>query len=972
MKEYRLIFGIQFLQLGNDNYYYSEPFVCDMLKDRPTYMFKNGVEEVIASCNIILSEEEKQLLTLCKEMHPVNIVVPINGGSKKPKPIEVLWHDDELKKRIISINSRLMKQFLELVPSTTSHLYVNVQRKVFLQDIEINASAIQLDAVAILDKTAIGANYHLGLFYNNEAIVPSQSESYLICQTACYIIVDYKLYYVAAIDGKKLIPFLAKEHIYVNQRMLKQYFNSFIKDLVGKVEMQAIGFEYESITTNPSASIKWSENTFANRYELILTFDYKECKFIYGDKANHRVFISIDDKDEISVRKIVRSNVEEQNVINLFERWGLTTSDAKRFYFESIEEDLFYSYNELLKYRDALEQNGIIFPELIINDKVVVKYIPSIELEYVAKDRDWFDVNAIIKVGDNLLSFKMLMQHIRKENRYFLMKDGGLFIIPAEWMSKYKLLASFANLDVEQVRLPKANYPVLEEVAGKAIEASKAEKEKSIQEVIIPTTLHATLRPYQAKGAKWLINHYQEGLGACLADDMGLGKTVQTIAALLHAKEDIKAINTGTQTNSPRQLSLFEDYTTARKSLCSLVVLPSSLIFNWQLELQKFAPSLITTKHIGTKRSKKASDLKHFDIILTTYQTALRDEALLSQIEFTYIVLDESHSIKNKDSAVFKTLHGLKSKARISLSGTPIENSLSDLWAQMEFINPEILGSFSFFKSNFQLPIEKAKDERKIASLKVMLDPFILRRTKNEVVKDLPELDEQIYYTEMTPSQSKYYEEQKSMVRNQLLDANYDLNTQRINVLNALMKLRQIANAPILVDEKIDGGKFEDVTDVIREISRSNNKVLVFSNFVGHLRLYEAYLKSNNIGYAILTGESSQAERVQAVNRFSKEADCTVFLMSIKAGGVGLNLTAANYVIILDPWWNPFVERQAIARSHRIGQENKVNCIRFITKNTIEEKIIQLQAQKLQLASNFIEVGDLPDLDYNNLAYLLD
>jgi SNF2 family DNA or RNA helicase len=345
----------------------------------------------------------------------------------------------------------------------------------------------------------------------------------------------------------------------------------------------------------------------------------------------------------------------------------------------------------------------------------------------------------------------------------------------------------------------------------------------------------------------------------------------------------------------------------------------------------------------------------------------------LEQINFEYIIIDEAHYIKNRESKIFKALNAFHAKNKVSLSGTPIENSLADLWSQMQFINPDILLSYGQFKKMYQDPIEKERDEKAIIELKQLLHPFILRRTKKEVLTDLPDTEEQIYYCDMEDDQRKLVDAEKSKARNTLLNATEDIEHSKIHVFNALMRLRQLSNHPKLVDaqSEVSSCKYTEVTNTIDTLVKGENKVLIFSTFLGQLEIYKTYLESNNIGYSILTGAHNAKQRAKAVDDFQNEESCKVMLISITAGNTGLNLTAANYVILLDPWWNPFIEEQAKGRAHRIGQLRQVTFIKFITKDTIEEKILSLQERKLKLSMDFMDERGMPEFDKETLGYLL-
>ena len=583
----------------------------------------------------------------------------------------------------------------------------------------------------------------------------------------------------------------------------------------------------------------------------------------------------------------------------------------------------------------------------------------------VDKGTDWFDLNLVIVVGEEEISFKSLLFHIKNNQRLYPLKSGEVFIIPYAWFEKYEQLSHQADLSGAIPRLAKSRFSILE-----SLNISIAEEAFEKIDFAVPKGIQAMLRPYQKQGAEWLVNHYNNRLGACLADDMGLGKTLQTLTTLYFIKENL----IDEQVTGQVQLSLFDAPPATRKSLRALIVVPSSLVFNWMYEIKKFAPGLMATLHVGHARNKNIRALQDFDIIVTSYAILLKDVALFAKMKFSCVILDEAHYIKNRNSKIFDAVRSLATDQRISLSGTPIENSLADLWTQMEFINPDILGTYPEFKRRYQDRIEKASDEEALAELKLILGPYIMRRTRKEVLKDLPDLEEQIFYSVLPEAQMDLIEKEKSKARNELLQMEEGGTVNKLHVLNALLRLRQLANHPKLVDKKAteESGKFEDVLETLQTLVKSGNKVLVFSSFVSHLKLYEPELKLRNIRYAMLTGEDDLKEREAAVRQFQEQSDCSVFMISLKAGGTGLNLTAANYVLILDPWWNPFAESQAIGRSYRMGQEQKVTVIRFLAKDTIEEKIHALQLKKKDLAGQMIEETAMPDLDTSTIAYLLE
>jgi SNF2 family DNA or RNA helicase len=384
--------------------------------------------------------------------------------------------------------------------------------------------------------------------------------------------------------------------------------------------------------------------------------------------------------------------------------------------------------------------------------------------------------------------------------------------------------------------------------------------------------------------------------------------------------------------------------------------MPTSLIHNWLNEAKKFTPDLKIHVYTGVLREKDISLFANYDVVLTTYGITRLDIELFKHFFFHYIILDESQIIKNPSSKISRSVRTLKSKFRLVLSGTPIENSVVDLWSQMAFINPGLLGSQAFFSDYFAVPIDKKQDEDKAKKLLSMIKPFVLRRTKQQVASELPPKIEHLYYSDMSEEQEKIYEETKSYYRNELLKiiTEQGVGRSQIQLLQGLNKLRQIANHPKMVDQEFDGesGKFSDIIHTLENILTKGNKVLIFSQFVKHLELFRQYFKKHHIPFSYLDG--STMNRQDVVTEFKTNEDIQVFLISIKAGGVGLNLTEADYVFILDPWWNPAVEQQAIDRTHRIGQKNTVFIYKFITKNSVEEKILALQERKRRIADSLI------------------
>jgi SNF2 family DNA or RNA helicase len=401
----------------------------------------------------------------------------------------------------------------------------------------------------------------------------------------------------------------------------------------------------------------------------------------------------------------------------------------------------------------------------------------------------------------------------------------------------------------------------------------------------------------------------------------------------------------------------------ASQGAATLLVLPTSLVYNWMNEARKFTPSLRLLVYTGTYRDKNVAQFADYDIVLTSYGIVRLDTELLASYQFDYVILDESQAIKNPSSTTAQAVRQLRARHRLILTGTPVENSTMDLWSQMTFINPGLLGTQAFFRKEFVKPIEKNQDESRTKKLHALIKPFVLRRHKAQVASELPEKTEHLSYCPLTEEQQQFYEETKSFYRNKILEtleghAPTPAGGTQLLLLQGLTRLRQIANHPRLADSTYEGesGKMREILRMIRSVVSEGHKVLVFSQFVQHLSLVRAGLDERQLAYAYLDGHTR--DRQAEVERFQHDHDLKIFLISLKAGGVGLNLTAADYVFILDPWWNPAVEAQAIDRAHRIGQQRPVFVYKFISQGTVEEKILALQRRKLQLVSDLITTDE--------------
>ena len=480
-------------------------------------------------------------------------------------------------------------------------------------------------------------------------------------------------------------------------------------------------------------------------------------------------------------------------------------------------------------------------------------------------------------------------------------------------------------LDALLAAQPEAN---VDEVFARARDS--LERFEGIRPADPPTGFQGELRPYQREGLGWLHFLREFGFGGCLADDMGLGKTVQVLALL----EERRAAREQDARIGP-----------------SLVVMPKSLVFNWKQEAARFAPRLRVLDHTGHQRRKSTEHFDDYDLLITTYGTLRNDAASFKDVRFDYVILDEAQAIKNESSVSAKAARLLNADHRLALSGTPIENHLGELWSLFEFLNPGMLGAASVFK--LALGSGRTIDEETRQLLTRALRPFILRRTKDQVLRDLPPKLEQTLYCELDAKQRKLYDELRDHYRQSLLQRieRDGLARAKIQILEALLRLRQAAIHPGLIDKaRIDesSAKLELLLPRLQETMEEGHKIVVFSQFTSMLSIMRTHLDRERVDYEYLDGKTQNREA--RVARFQNDPKCKLFLVSLKAGGTGLNLTAAQYVFLLDPWWNPAVEAQAIDRTHRIGQTSRVFAYRLIARDTIEEKVLALQNTKRELA----------------------
>jgi SNF2 family DNA or RNA helicase len=953
-----------------------ESFVVQLdEKGRLSLAFQNISSANAKEFDSGLDQKDYELIKLIEAMQPEVVVKPyIKKGNIRPKEYlhKIFDPKTEDKKVQVLLEEKLETLKAGILPGLIGKrlFEMGTDGNPVWKEIIVNAE--RATVLFHFFKNPENTHYWPSIKFKSEKLEWQYKGGYLICKEPAWLVVNQQLYsFEKGIDGKKLQPFLNKKFIVIEKRFEETYYSKFITQLITHFDVIAEGFEIKVDRGSPEVLLLISDlprnnpDLFGNEDESAeedkIVF---ELRFKYGEfdfpiqtsesetKGNSVRMEEIDGK--YTFYKTIRSTQKEKSFGKILNDLGMAVRVGKQALPKS------EAFEWIGNHEDDLEENKIkVTQRGVAKGKIYNIGRAKITIE-VNENIDWFDVKALIKFGIYLVPFAKLRKLIIQGKSEFELPNGEIAVIPASWFVNYSELFSFMEDKgaLDTLVLRKHHLALAKEMEqGELVKLTLSRKLErlrdfeAIDEYEVPSLFHGTLRPYQHAGYNWLRFLNEFNFGGCLADDMGLGKTVQTLAMLAYEKE----FNPG---------------------FTSLLVMPTSLIYNWELEARKFTPDLKILVYSGTQRIKDPWRFGEYDLVLTSYGIARLDIDVLKEFFFNYIILDESQSIKNPSSNIAVAVNQLKSKQKLILTGTPVENGTMDLWSQMNFVNPGLLGNQNSFKKQFQQPIEKQHDMAKAHKLHAMIKPFILRRMKSQVATDLPEKIINVKYSAMSPAQEKIYEEVKSYYREKIIGELQlaGRGTQQFTLLRGLTQLRQIANHPKLVRDDYEGesGKLEDVTYMLQSTISEGHKVLVFSQFVRHLAIVKEYLVKENIPFAYLDGATR--DRQGQVEKFQEQDDVKVFLISLKAGGVGLNLTKAEYVFLLDPWWNPAVEAQAIDRAHRIGQENKVIIYKFISRNSVEEKIMALQDRKLALAGELIgtEESFMKSLDQSDIAALLD
>lgn len=913
---------------------------------------------------------------------------------------EFLQKVDELyvREEIRPYIEKYVAQVLDELTDAALPLFVRGNRlDNFYKNERIFLQSEPLRALLRFERTDDYTRYVLRLADGERVFFPGDYDFKILTRYPCRVLMGRQLFrFSDDFDGLRLLPFREKREVMIPKAKESEYFRKFILKNVRHEEIEVQGFEVIVQEVEKEAVLSLEREVFAMPV-LALRFHYGK-QHIPAWSSRKSLVELRREGDSYAFYKINRELEWEHEQTEFLKGLGLIERSPGYFRIDGVEEVAYVGEEKkrrerggaqeirheeemdenvcavwqqmvgwVRQYSEELEKRGIGFTQKGLRREF---YTGMWHLDYAMQETtDWFELNAVVVLSDGRrIPIVRFREAILSGRREFVLDDGSVFFIPEEWFADYSDILLFAQDKGNSLFLHR-NQSVLLEHSAKDTGVMTFPDVK-VNAVALPDGLRAKLRPYQKVGYEWMYGLYEVGLGGCLADDMGLGKTLQTIALLLkYRQEAVRPAVTRKQVEVGTQLNLFDIAATntvdgqmegdgIRKPefhTC-LVVVPASLVHNWRNELKKFAPRLSVTVYVGLNRQDLRPYLQRSDVVIVTYHTLRNDIDYLARLTFGLVIADEAQALKNPDAQIHQAILRIRGYCFFALSGTPIENSLSDLWAVMNLTNRGVLGSHSFFKNHFIKPIITDVESRMRGALRRLIMPYILRRTKEEVLSDLPELTTELIVCEPEEEQRKMYEEEQSRVRNYILGKRERQEGIRssLMVLKALIRLRQIANHPRLVDPDytLDSGKFRRVFDMLDEVIGSGHKVLVFSSFVKYLNMVAAGVEEAGWKYAMLTGVT--VDREQAIRRFSSDAECRIFLISLKAGGVGLNLTEADYVFILDPWWNQAAENQAVSRAHRMGQKNAVFVYRFITAGTLEEKILAIQERKQRLVDAVI------------------
>lgn len=863
-------------------------------------------------------------------------------------------------------------QIVELVRVIGIPVYLReeMKRTLLFPEQKISVLSTNTQCVFHFVKDEIGLRYYISLTHQGNELSLQDKPEVIITNKPAIVLSDNYLHVVDDIESKRLKPFFSKAFISVPPQLEGKYMHDYVLKTFLQYETKMQGIATER-TSPEKQAVLFLEEDFNNSLHLLLRFSYGTR--LERPASKRATTAWIDEQNIFKIHYFDRDREWESACVNSLLASGLQLKNDDHFYVQQNNDEQPLALIEWLNTHQE-ELKSFVLQQNIKK----VYYTKNIELRSsLTEEMDWFDIHIEVVVDQYVIPFLKFRKHILNNTPEYVLPDGSILVLPSEWFVRYGELFLHSESKGTLIRLKKHHFGLVERIFNQHQDAPKPEWESvAVSDPELADTPLYRLRSYQRAGLRWLLYLHQNRFGGCLADDMGLGKTLQTIALLqyLYKEADSAAAKPAAKAKKKNreafgQMSLFDEpvktLPVSDKLPASMVIVPTSLLHNWSNEIKRYAPELKVYIYAGNNRLKTKDIGKifgHYHLVISSYGTVRNDVEYLSTYLFNYLILDESQYVKNSDSQTYKAVKQLNSSYRLALTGTPIENSLSDLWAQFNFINEGLLGNYSFFQKAYIQPIVKNNNKEVERRLQNLIRPFLLRRTKEEVTPELPPVSQEIIYCDMSEAQQQVYVRERNTLRNNLLGVEKEPGGNKLITLQGLMRLRLLANHPSLAlpSYQGDSGKFEQIILSFESLRASNHKVLIFSSFVGHLKLIAAEFDRQGWKYAMLTGQTRDRESV--IEQFIQTPDINCFFISLKAGGVGLNLTAADYVFIVDPWWNPAAEMQALSRAHRIGQDKNVMVYRFISSGTIEEKILQLQERKTELSSNLIASGNILEM----------
>lgn len=835
--------------------------------------------------------------------------------------------------------SSSLSDYLALVADSGAPLYLGNSRNPAEKLLRVlpERGRIQIELSRLPEGVRLVASLAAGdktfAFQNDAVQVVSLSPVWLLAD-----------HFLVRLEGDKSISLLAAfqdaPELVIPQQEEMEFLENYYLTLASAADLTGDAVIWEEVKTEPTKRLYLSDAK--GEFKAELRYGYGEYELPYDSSLpaeSLRVF-----PDSWRLARIRRQPELEHDAFQALASsdFGLKKAPSPAPPGTFLLRARVHPLDFLMRNVPRLTEAGFeIYGEEALKTARVNRAKPTISFN-VTSGIDWFDVEAVINFGDIAVSVKDVRKALKRNERYIKLADGSIGEIPQEWLERYKHLFGLGEETEKGVRLSSLHLTLLEQLLSDTDQVQfdqefkdKLQRLKNFKGMMsypLPNGLTGELRPYQKAGFDWLHFLHEFNFGGCLADDMGLGKTIQVLAFLLSLREVKHSKNP------------------------DLIVLPRSLLVNWQREIGRFTPRLRFLEYFGNLREKDFEEFDQYDMVLTTYGVMLRDIEKLRGYTFHYVVLDESQAIKNPMAQTSRAARLLKCEHRLVMTGTPVENSTFELWSQFTFLNPGLLGNLEYFRGEFGTPIEKNNDEGKAEFLRKLVYPFILRRTKDQVAPELPPRTERVIYSDMEPLQRKVYNRLRDYYRGLLLGMveSKGIDDSRMKILEGLLRLRQVCNHPALIDRQFRGesAKFELLIETLETLRSEGHKALIFSQFVEMLRILRAELDRRKIKYTYLDG--STQNRQEQVDIFQSDHKIPFFLISLRAGGVGLNLTAADYVIHIDPWWNPAVEMQASDRTHRIGQDKPVFVYKLITRDSVEEKILQLQERKRNLVDQLI------------------